>query len=644
MAGLLLAGGHIQSQTVTTLAGSPGNAGFNAGSVSGFSNVRFTNPFGIAVVNSGTYKGDIYVCEEGGHRIRLLQTNGTTTTRAGFGGDPAMGIGYINQNGTNSRFDNPGGIALDFDGNLFVADQMNHAIRKVSKFNGVGNVQVVTTFAGEAPKPGGSTPDYVNGNGTNARFNNPVAIAIDGSNNLYVVDRDNDCIRKITPSGDVSLLAGTPGSPGDVDATGSAAKFNNPTAIAMLDANNVIVADAGNRKVRKVNISTGAVTTFAGRGTSNAGGADGSVATATFRAPSGVAVDKFGDVYVADGWDGQANTIRKISGGQVSTVAGKFQTSGTDNGQGDAARFLQPTHMTFNADGNELYVVDKGNHTIRKIDMKPVADFTANNTNPNINIQVSLSSTSLNNPTSYEWTITPPTGYNWDAGAGPTTANPKVTFTTTGFYTVTLKVTNNFGTSTVSKNNFINVSNTGLTQKPKADFDANTTFGHSNLTVFKFTDKSTNTPNQWNWIVSNAGNVSFQNGTSASSQNPEMMFTANGIYTIRLAATNVIGTDTSAVKFFQLTTVGLKEISLADAISLYPMPARDDVHISIPDGAFSGMVSCEILNMSGAVVSNDKLSSATGRISLNNLQSGIYMIKLSDEIGQMAVKKLIITR
>lgn len=266
-----------------------------------------------------------------------------------------FGEGMRNGTGSAARFSGPVGVIRDDAGNLFVADTGNHAIRKIAPDN------TVTTLAG-MPGVRGS----VDGTGSAARFDSPYDIAIDDSGNLYVTDEPNHTVRKITPAGVVTTLAGTAGVPGNADGTGAAAQFNNPVGIAANAVDELFVADMRNSLVRELTTG-GTVTTYAGiRGQRSLN--NGSTATATFIDPFALTVDVPGNVYVADGFFSppEPNTIaglsiiRKITPeGVVSSLAGGFipETEGNPDGTGAAARFFQITDMTADSTGN-LYVGD----------------------------------------------------------------------------------------------------------------------------------------------------------------------------------------------------------------------------------------------------------------------------------------------
>src|SRR6266540_2947950 len=200
------------------------------------------------------------------------------------------------------------------------------------------------------------------GTGSAARFWSASGVATDSSGNVYVADTLNNTIRKITPAGVVTTLAGLAGSYGSADGTGSAARFRGPSGVAVDSAGNVYVADTGSHTIRQVT-PAGVVTTLAGLA-GITGSADGTGRAARFYNPYGVGTDSSGNVYVADT---ENNTIRKITpAGVVTTLAGLAAITGSDDGTGSAARFYFPWGVATDSSGN-VYVADSSNSTIRKI-------------------------------------------------------------------------------------------------------------------------------------------------------------------------------------------------------------------------------------------------------------------------------------
>lgn len=325
---------------VTTLAGSPGAAG----SADGTSAARFNTPYAITVDSMDT----IYVADTFNSTIRKITLSGEVTTPAGLAGV----TGSVDGVGNQARLSSPTGLAAGGGTNLVVADFGNASIRMVTE----GGTRV-TTIAGVANVTGSQ-----NGSARAARFNFPAGAAVDTGGNVYIADEQNDVIRKITPLGDVSTFAGTAGVAGTNDANGTAAKFNRPLGVALDKGGNLYVADTQNHTIRKIT-PDGTVTTLAGLA-GTAGTSDGVGTDALFNTPFGVAVDTQTNVYVADTFN---HAIRKITpAGVVSTLAGTISVSGTNDGTGSAANFSFPEGVAVDPDGN-VFVTDDANSSIRKI-------------------------------------------------------------------------------------------------------------------------------------------------------------------------------------------------------------------------------------------------------------------------------------
>lgn len=615
------------AQTVTTFAGQAGSASTGISTVT-LANGKFNEPYGIVFDASGR----MYVSEQFGHRVLMYNpADGNLYPRVGSTADPANGMNanYINGTGINVRFNTPMGMAVNSNGDVFVADMLNHSIRKISKFTSAGSGQVVTTYAGE-DQNGNSVGDYVNGQGTAARFNSPTDIAIDeASGVMYVADAFNDCIRKIDANGNVTLLAGTPGSFGFADGAAASAKFDLPIAVELESSTSLLVADANNRRIRRIDLTNLTVSTVAGSGSS--GGTDGSANAATFSSPNGLAVDGFGNIYVADGRNGQANTIRKISNGQVSTIAGKFNESGTADGQRENARFNFPGSLAFNAAKDELYVTDVLNHTIRKITLKPIADFSTFSTTVNVNVEITLEDKSKNAPTSYLWEITPSTGFSFTGSTGNTSQNPKVTFTQTGTYTVKLTVGNVYGSDVKTVTNYITVSNTGG-NAPIADFNVNRTKLSPSDTLV-ITDATTNNPTQWEWTVA-PGNAQYVSGTTSTSQNPKLKFTQTGIYTIALKATNPLGNNTKTkANYIYVFPLGIETITLDELVNVYPNPtSTGKVTIDMGRVPVGNTLTVAVYDINGKTVYTNTLQNNPGTLEVNleGRAKGMYFVTVFD--------------
>ena len=247
--------------------------------------------------------GNLFVVDDDDHTIRKITPTGVVSTYAG-----ASGVdGFADGPALSARFRFPHGITIDGAGNLFVSEGGNHSIRKITPTG------MVSTFAGA-----GVFGNF-NGTGVAARFNSPLGIAIDAANNIYVADRNNSLIRKITPAGVVTTVAGMANTPGSDNGTGTAAKFSFPWGVASDASGTLYIADTNNNNIRKIT-PAGVVSTFAGIATAFGGYADGIGSAARFSQPIDLKVDNAGNIYVADKFN---KTVRKITAsGVVSTVVG----------------------------------------------------------------------------------------------------------------------------------------------------------------------------------------------------------------------------------------------------------------------------------------------------------------------------------
>lgn len=326
------------SGEVSTLAGAALSSGGEDGTGP---NARFSSPTGIALETSGAF-----VISDS-RSVRRMTSAGVVTTIAGR----AAGLpGFADGPGPDARFSFPMDLVADSAGNVFVADYLNDVIRKVSPSG------AASTFAGTPEVCG-----FVDGPVASARFCNPAGVAVDASGTLYVSDSTNNAIRKVSPEGTVTTLAGD-GWGGSRDGTGPAARFSEPWGIAVDAAGNVWVADSMNHTIRRITPS-GVVTTVAGAA-GQQGSTDGSGNGARFYEPAGVAVDRFGNVFVADSRNG---TIRKVTpGGVVTTIAGLAGYGGREDGTGGEARFGYPIGIRVDGSGN-LYVADLSNSALRRV-------------------------------------------------------------------------------------------------------------------------------------------------------------------------------------------------------------------------------------------------------------------------------------
>ena len=391
---------------ITTVAGN-GTNGYS-GDGGPATSAEFSFPFGVAVDGFG----NLYIADSLNSRIRKVSPSGTITTVAGNGT-----FGYSGDGGlaTAAQLDNPYGVTLDASGNLYIADQSNQRIRKVSPtgiittvaggsytgpglgdgglatsaqltypygaaVDGSGNLYIadtydrrirrvspsgiITTVAGNGAGGfygmGGYSGD--GGPATSAELNGPEDVAADGSGNLYVVDSRNNCIRKVSPSGTITTVAGngTAGYSGD-GGLATSAQLSNPYGVAADLSGNLYIADTGNNRSRRVSIN-GIITTVAGNGTSGYSGDGGLATSAELNNPVDVAADGSGNLYIADSF-----RVRKVSpAGIITTVAGNGGVGSSGDGGPATSAQLTPRSVAVDGSGN-LYIADLNDHSIRKV-------------------------------------------------------------------------------------------------------------------------------------------------------------------------------------------------------------------------------------------------------------------------------------
>ena len=342
---------------ITTLAGT-GTIGYS-GDPGLATSAELSNPWNIAV----DVAGNIYFSDQGNNVIRkVTAATGIITTVAGNGSSGYSGDGDL---AVNAELNDPGGLAVDSVGNIYFADTGNQVIRKVT-----GSTGVITTFAGS-----GNWGYYGDGGpATNAQLNDPFSVSLGPNGNLYIADTYNSVIRMVAMStGIITTVAGS--GPWDYSGDGGLAldaTLNLPSDVQEDSAGNLYIADTGNQAIRKVNASTGIITTIAGNGSGGSAGDDGPAVNATFWFPDCLALDSLGNIYITD----SNNIVRKItaSTGIISTVAGV-------NGPGIPVSSNLATNTTLNFPAgvavaprggsyyatDDIYFADAGNNIIRAV-------------------------------------------------------------------------------------------------------------------------------------------------------------------------------------------------------------------------------------------------------------------------------------
>ena len=351
-----------------------GTAGFT-GDGGAATGAELSNPLGILLDSSG----NLYIADQVNHRIRKMDAGGMITTWAGNGTGA-----YLGDSGaaTSAELYDPAGMVMDSSGNLYIADSHNHVVRKVAS-NGT-----ITTFAGDGVSGfSGDTAAATSGDtslATDATLNTPMAVALDSAGNLYIADTFNQRIRKVTSDGNINTVVGT-GTAGSAGDGGPAlsARLNYPESIAFDAAGNLYIADTMNDRIRMVSAADGTIITIAGSVYYGFGGDGGPASAAQLNYPKGIAFDAAGNLYIADSFNSR---IRMISAadGTIRTIAGNgaFGARG-DGGPATSAQLRFPTGVAVDSAG-KVYVSDTQNSTIRLL--TPVLPPASSASSPAINV------------------------------------------------------------------------------------------------------------------------------------------------------------------------------------------------------------------------------------------------------------------
>ncbi|MGV3559149.1 NHL domain-containing protein [Larkinella arboricola] len=353
--GLLIHPNQTVAQIITTIAGLP-NQGDGGPAVQ----ANLGSPYGVAVDS----QGNIFIADRYNHRIRKVTPNGIISTVVGTG---TQGFGGDGGPAVQANLSSPYGVAVDTQGNLFIADFGNNRIRKVTA-NGM-----INTVAGTGTQ--GFSGD--GGPATTASLRHPRGVAVDTQGNLFIADLDNQRIRKVSSGGIITTVAGngTYGSGGD-GGPATSAGIGSPYGVAVDKQGNLFIADGSNNRIRKVS-PTGIITTVAGNGTYGFSGDGGPATSAQLSSPSGVAVDAQGNLFIADASNYR---IRKVAtNGLIYTVAGNGPIGDSgDGGPATSAQLNLPTGVAVDSQGN-LFIADMGNRRIRKVSANGIINTVAGN-------------------------------------------------------------------------------------------------------------------------------------------------------------------------------------------------------------------------------------------------------------------------
>ncbi len=537
----------------------------------------------------------MYVTDE--HNVMLID-GATSRNRGGFRGDPTSTLSLGSSNGTGlvARFSTPTGVAVHPKSNdVYVCDRNNNLIRKGSKFVNSSNETSWSTLTGKDNFVGG----YVNGLVGVAEFNTPEDIEISDAGIFYICDNANNCIRQIN-NGLVTTLGGNGNfDAGYKDGNDTLARFDRPTGICIENSNSLLVADRNNGMVRRINLTTKAVTTV--------------VKDLNFPLDVCVVGAK---IVIAEA------TCLKIYDGSTTTVfAGNQSTGGYLDDEVSKALFRNISHIYYRKADKSVYVVDNGNNVIRKVPLtdNAVADFVANVTSPIVNQTIKLTSNSFNN-TSQTWTITP-NSYTLQAGTLLTDKIVYVSFNNVGSYSVSLNARNISSNDVLTKTNYINVS-TNSAGLPAVDFTASSVTPNLNQVV-TLIDMTSNNATSYKWTITPA-DFQFTGTSTQTDRNPTVKFVKLGYYTIKLDATNGNGNGTlTKTNFINVSVNGTKQV-IGQNISIYPNPAHNTLVVH-------GINEYESIRFTDITGKSTTLTvRENNQIDVSQLARGIYFLSIDN--------------
>lgn len=544
---------------VSTYAGT-GEQGLRIGSHIPPTMSIFDNPISTAIDKSGT----VYFVDFGDAAILRINDTSVVCIAGSIWKDAGIILG------------SDAGIAIDSQNTIFIADSYHNSIYKL-----IPGTDAVL-LAGGNYEPGST-----NGTGSLAGFNHPCGIAVDNSGILYVADRDNNMIRKVTPEGVASTFAGSTSS-GWTDGLSSEARFNWPSAVA-IDANgNLYVADRKNNMIRKI-FPDGEVVTFAGN--INPGLVDGKGTSASFNSPTGIAVDHAGYVYVADFGN---NAIRKISPeGDVKTIAGHNIPGSLDDYSTEAS-FNGPHGISVDKFGN-LFVADRYNNKIRKI-------------------------------TQYKYSISPSllAGLCFDDATGIISGTPEVASNNTKYVVIGI---NSGGIDSAAiflsvkevlnliTESILNIGQTSVSAKGYLGYTEST-----DVTQYGFV---------WDTIPNPSIDLPSKVELGASPTEGFFISPITGLmpdkkYYLRSFATSSLGTVYgNSLAFNTQTIVSVNGISY-ESFEIYPNPALDYINVTCLSGKIENI---EIFDLTGKQQHNFNIENE--RLNLEGLTPGMYILRIN---------------
>ena len=599
----------VKAQFINIVAGN-GSNGFSGDGGKALA-AELDQPAGVTVDTAG----NIYIADYDNNRIRKV-TNGIITTVAG-GGKSGLGDGGL---ATSAELGGPAGVTVDASGNIYIAEQVNNRIRKVTP-NGI-----ITTVAG-----GGNIPVFSGlgdgGLATSAVLSDPTGVAVDASGNIYIDDFLNNRIRKVDTNGIINTIAGggTSGALGD-GGLATSAELSDPLGIAIDSNGNIYIADAGNYRIRKVD-TNGIISTVAGNGTQGYSGDNSAAIAAELSYVESVAVDALGNIYIGDGGN---SVVRKVdTKGIITTVAGNG-IAGV-SGDGDIAtnaELVDPQSVALNSVG-DIYIADRTSDLIRKVIVNEgvkITSFTAKDTLNNREAIIKwVTSSEINIKDFTIQRSTDSVNYSSIAsvlahGGGANYEFVDNNSLTQDTYRLIIVYTDGaysyfYPTSSlpVSLYSFTAVANNKAIE---TNWHTATELNTSHFTVQHSTDGSSFTDiGTVKAIGSGANSYSFTDNKPA-----------NGINYYRLESVDKDGASTYS------KVVSCEWLVVSKQLTVYPNPAKSFVTIS-----GSHIASVQVVDNIGRVVKIVSLKDATNpTLSVSGLPGGVYHLRVQTTDGNVS--------
>ena len=578
---------RAQLNIITTIAGN-GTAGYSG------DNGPATNAQ-LNLTGDGLCRdkyGNIYIAEVNNHVIRkITASTGIITTIAGIG---ISGYNGDNIPATNAQLYEPYDVIMDTAGNIYICDFLNNRVRKITASTGI-----ITTIAGTGVA--GYSGD--NGPATNAQIRHPEGMCLDRLGNLYIAGYQSYNIRKVDTSGIITTFAGTTGGYSGDNGPATNAQIN-ATNVSADSLNNIYIADQFNSAIRRVDATTGIITTIAGNGVAGYSGDNGPATNALLHFPTCIFIDSQQNIFISDQGNGAIRKINAITN-IITAVAGNG-TRGYSGDNGPATNAELIGVGVFLDDTGSIYISDGLNNRIRKVYYchgNPIASY--------------MDTGSIVRGFTYTGTTRLMDSVKWNFGDGGTSTlmNPVHTYTANGTYHSCVTAYTYCGSDSACHDFII------CSTSPVASFTDTGTltvgYTYTGTTFMKDSVK-------WN----------FGDGHTDTVLNPVHTFTANGTYHVCITVYTYCGSD-SACKDVVVHGLGVNTINISKIEGIYPNPATNPLTISASDK----ITTIAITNLLGQTIFTHEYNSEQVQVDIANLPKGLYVIKVNGAEVRKFVKE-----